>query len=62
MAAGRMAEPSGSLDEKIFHTIEIWHQFSILAAKWIEHIHEYESSHCNKWPFSRLYRRDTIFQ
>jgi hypothetical protein len=39
MAAGRMAEPLKSLDEKIFHTTKNWHQFSIFAAKRMRGIH-----------------------
>ncbi|HVJ35126.1 MAG TPA: hypothetical protein VND94_18595 [Terriglobia bacterium] len=48
MAAGRVAKPSASLDEKIFQTTENWHLFSIVvsfpaAAKTKIHI-----SHCKK--------------
>jgi hypothetical protein len=31
-AAGRMAKPIASLDEKIFHTTKFWHQFSNIVA------------------------------
>ncbi|HVJ44105.1 MAG TPA: hypothetical protein VM639_21560 [Dongiaceae bacterium] len=48
MAAGRMAKPSASLDEKIFQTTENWHQFSIIVPLPANRKVQTGISHCNK--------------